>query len=217
MTVKFDQYWATIPQKNKEYKKFIIHEFIPAINRLGIHTVAGWSVLVGGYSEIIFEGVSSDLELVEKALKSPKYKELNENLLNYVKDYKTKVLVQTGRKNTYSKDIKENTVKFNQMWNIMSGKKSDYHQFVIEELYPILEELGITIAGEWEVLIGEGPQIICEGRVQDLNNLLINLQSEKFRKAKRKLRRFVEDYQSRFLSFHIQKKKGYKAASYEMI
>ena len=42
--------------------------------------MAGWSVLVGGYSEIIFEGVSSDLELVEKALKSPKYKELNENL-----------------------------------------------------------------------------------------------------------------------------------------
>ena len=115
MTVKFDQYWATIQQKNKEYKKFIINEFIPAINRLGIHTVAGWSVLVGGYSEIIFEGVSSDLELVEKALKSPKYKELNENLLNYEKDYKTKVLVQTGRKNTYSKDIKENTVKFNQM------------------------------------------------------------------------------------------------------
>jgi hypothetical protein len=33
---------------------------------------------------------------------------------------KTKVLVGTGKKDDYSKDVKANTVKFNQAWNIIS-------------------------------------------------------------------------------------------------
>ena len=216
MLVKFNQYWTIIPERCEEYREFIVKDFIPAINKLGIHTVAGWSVLVGAYCEIIFEGVSSDLVLIEKAFKDPKYKELNQNLLNYVKDYKTKVLVPTGRKDSYTRDMKKNTVKFTQVWNIVSNKKADYERFVSEEYYPTMEELGITVAGEWEVLIGEGPHIICEGRTQDIDQLVGNLQSEKFRKARCGLRHFVENYGSRFLSFHIQKIIGYKSESYEI-
>ena len=67
MPVKFNQYWAIDQERFKDYGKFVIKKFIPGINRLGIHTVAGWTVLIGGYSEIIFEGVSNDLELLEKA------------------------------------------------------------------------------------------------------------------------------------------------------
>lgn len=216
MLVKFNQYWTIIPESSKEYQKFIIKDFIPAINQLGIRTVAGWSVLVGTYSEIIFEGVSSDLDLIEKALKNPKYKKLHEDLLNYVKDYKSKVLVPTGRKDSYSRDIKKDTVKFTQVWNIASTKKADYERFVSEEYYPTMEKLGITVAGEWEVLIGEGPHIICEGRTQNIDQVVRNLQSEKFRKARHGLRHFVENYGSRFLSFHIQKIIGYKSESYEI-
>jgi len=75
--------------------------------------------------------------------------------------------------------------------------------------------LDITVAGEWEVLIGEGPHIICEGRTQDISNLVKNLQSKKFRKARCDLRKYVENYGSRFLSFHIQKMVGYKSVGYE--
>lgn len=215
MLVKFNQYWTIIPETNIEYRDFIIKDFIPAINKLGIHTVAGWSVLVGSYSEIIFEGVSGDLDLVEKALKNPKYKKLNDDLLNYVKNYKTKILVPTGRKDSYSRDIKKDTVKFTQTWDIVNNKKADYERFVSNEFYPTLEELDITVAGEWEVLIGEGPHIICEGRTQDISHLIKNLQSKKFRKARCDLRKYVENYGSRFLSFHIQKMIGYKSVGYE--
>ncbi len=216
MFVKFNQYWNIISERSEEYRKFIISDFIPTINKLGIHTVAGWSVLVGSYCEIIFEGVSGDLDLIEKALKSQEYGKLNEELLNYVKDYKTKVLVPTGRKDSYSRDVKKDTVKFNQTWNIVSNKKADYERFVGDEFYPIMEELGITVAGEWKVLIGEGPHIICEGRTQDIDKLVKNLQSEKFRKARCQLRKFVENYGSRFLSFHVQKIRGYRSEGYEL-
>ena len=75
------------------------------------------------------------------------------------------------------------------------------------------------MASEWEVFIGEGPHILCEGRAQDIGTttLISNLRSEKFQKAKHGLRQFIEKYQSRIFVFHIQKVVGYKSASYEMV
>ena len=216
MTVKLNQYWTVIPGKTEDYSKFILKKFIPGVNQLGLHTVAVWSVLVGSYSEIMFESVASDLDLLEQAMKNKKYKELKADLLNYVKKYKTKVLVKTGKKDSYSSDVREDTVKFNQMWDLF-GDKKEYGRFVINEFYPLLEELGISVAREWEVLIGDGPSIICEGRAKDINNLIANLQGKKFQEAKLKLKQFVENYESRILTFHIQKMKGYKSASYRIV
>jgi hypothetical protein len=216
MTVKLNQYWTVLPGKTEEYNKFILKKFIPGVNKLGMHTVAVWSVLVGAYSEIMFESVTSDLDLLEQAMKHKKFKELKADLLNYVKKYKTKVLVKTGKKDSYSSDIREDTVKFNQMWDLV-GDKREYGRFVINEFYPLLEELGISVAREWEVFIGDGPSIICEGRAKDINNLIGNLQSDKFQEAKQKLKQFVENYESRLLTFHIQKVKGYKSASYRVV
>ena len=216
MAVKLNQYWTVLPGKTEEYHKFIINKFIPGVNQIGLHTVAVWSVLVGSYSEIMFESVTSDLDLLEQAMKNKKYKELKSDLLNYVKKYKTKVLVKTGKKDSYSSDIREDTVKFNQMWDLV-GDKKEYGRFVINEFYPLLEELGIIVAREWEVFIGDGPSILCEGRAKDINNLIGNLQSDKFQEAKQKLKEFVENYESRILTFHIQKVKGYKSASYRIV
>ena len=216
MTVKLNQYWTVLPGKTEEYNKFILKKFIPGVNKLGLHTVAVWSVLVGAYSEIMFESVTNDLDLLEQAMKKKKYKELKGDLLNYVKKYKTKVLVKTGKKDSYSSDIREDTVKFNQMWDLV-GDKKEYGRFVINEFYPLLEELGISVAREWEVFIGDGPSIICEGRAKDINNLIGNLQSDKFQEAKQKLKEFVENYESRILTFHIRKVKGYKSASYRVV
>ena len=216
MTVKLNQYWTVNPIKAEEYNKFVLKKFIPGLNKLGLHTVAVWSVLVGAYSEIMFESVTNDLDLLEQAMKKKKYKELKGDLLNYVKKYKTKVLVKTGKKDSYSTDVREDTVKFNQMWDLV-GDKKEYGRFVINEFYPLLEELGITVAREWEVFIGDGPSIICEGRANDISSLIGNLQSDKFQNAKQKLKLFVENYESRILTFHIKKVKGYKSASYHVV
>ena len=217
MSVKLNHFWSVIPGKDEAYLKFIIDKFIPGVNNLGLHTVALWSVLVGAYSEIILENVSGDLDIIEKALKNKQYKILKQDLLKFVKNYQTKVLVNTGKIGSYTMDIRKDTIKFNQMWNVLTQKKDEYDAFVINEYFPVLNELGISVAGEWEVLIGNEPGIICEGRVSDINNLMGNLQSEKFQNAKLKLKGLIENYRSRILTFHIQKTKGYKSASYQKI
>jgi len=220
MSVKLNHYWSVNPRKRDEYEKFIIKKFIPGVNRLNMHTVAAWSVMVGAYSDFILETVSNDLDILEEALRNEKYRQLRSNLQNYIINYKTKVLVSTGKKDAYSTDIDESTIKFNQMWNVSTESEKDheeYARYVTEEYYPLLEELDILVAGEWEVLIGDGPHLICEGRVNDVPNLIRNLQGEKFRKAKKKLKNYTSQYQSRILAFHIQKIKGYKSASYQIV
>ncbi|MFC1505366.1 hypothetical protein ACFL5W_02500, partial [Thermodesulfobacteriota bacterium] len=119
--------------------------------------------------------------------------------------------------NAYSTDLHEDTVKFNQMWDVVSAKQEDFDQFTTQEFYPLLEKLGIVVANEWEVLIGDGPRIICEGRATDIRSMISNLQSKKFRRALTELKNYVENYRSRILSFHIQKIKGYKSASYNLV
>jgi hypothetical protein len=217
MPVKFNQYWTVKPDQIKDYEKFIISDYIPGLNRLGIQIVAGWSVIIGAYSEIMLEGVSNDLDLLEHSLKKPKYKTLNENLLSYVKGYKTKILIPSGRTDIYSSEIKEHTVKFSQMWDVITEKKVDYERFVSDTYYPLMEKAGINVAAEWEVFIGDGPHFICEARVGEYETLIEKLQDEEFRKAKTRLKQLIENYQSRLLAFHIQKVKGYKSASYRLI
>jgi hypothetical protein len=219
MPVKFNQYWSVDFDKTKEYEKFIIRRYIPGINRLGIHIVAGWTVLIGGYSEIVLEGISNDLDLLEKALRDKKYRELNDELQDYIKKYKTKVLVRAGKKDDYSKEIKKNTVKFSQTWDVISKRKAEYEEYVNRTFYPCLEDLGIKVAREWEVLIGDGPRMLCEGRAQDIDSttLISHLQSQKFQTAKQGLKQYIDNYESRILIFHIQKILGYKSISYELI
>ena len=217
MPVKFNQYWTIISEQRKPYGKYMIKDFIPGMNALGIHVVAGWIELVGGYSEIFVEGMANDLELIEKALRDKKFKELKEELLNYVKSYKTKILNPTGKKDSYSTDYEDDTIKFNQTWDVISLKRREYENFVVNEYYPLLEKSGIAVAGEWEVLIGDGPDIICEGRVRDSSQLISTIQSKKFRTARRTLKGLTENFHTRIFSAHIRKLVGYKSASYSML
>jgi len=217
MPVKFNQYYTIISEKRKEYGKYMLKEFIPGMNSLGVHVVAGWVVLVGAYSEIFVEGMANDLELIEKALRNPKFDKLKDGLLNFVKAYKTKILVPTGKKDSYSIDIEEDVFKFNQVWDIISQTKAEYEDYVVNEYYPLMERSEIAVAGEWEVLIGDGPHIICEGRVRDSSMLLKTLKSKEFRVARRKLKHLVNNYRSRILTFHVHKVKGYKSTSYHML
>ncbi len=203
MSVKLNHYWSIIPGRDEECVDFINNQFIPGVNDLGLKTVAVWSVIVGAFSEIVLENAGNDLEIIEKALKDKQYKALKRDLLTVVKNYQTKILVSTGKIDSYTIDIHKDTIKYNQMWNVQSHKKNEYDQFVTNEYFPILEKLGISVAGEWEVLIGGGPGLICEGRVSDINNLIRNLQSKTFQNAFRELKQYIVNYHSRILTFYI--------------
>ncbi|HEX9974722.1 MAG TPA: hypothetical protein VGD14_21845, partial [bacterium] len=159
MAVKFNEYWNIIPASVNEYVDFMKRSRIPTLNRLGINIAAIWCVLIGASPQIVSEGIAENLDQMEGALKSDEYSKLTSKLLHFITDYKSKVMVPTGRFQHLPRVSEQGTVKFSQYWDVIPGKEDQYDQFIRNELYPALEAIGIHIGGEWKILIGESPNI----------------------------------------------------------
>ena len=215
MVVKFNEYWNILPHKMEEYIEFMQRSRIPTLNRLGINVAAIWYALIGASPQIISEGIARDLDSLETALKNADYLKTNTKMLTLVSDYRSKVLVPSGRFPHLPRIIEKGTVKFSQYWDIIPGKEDDYDQFIKNIHYPAMEDLKINIGGEWKVLIGESPNIFYEGRSDRAEKLLSALQSQKFRIMKNELLKLVCNYSSRVLVYHAFKSKSGKSHEYE--
>lgn len=215
MAIKFNEYWNIIPHKMDEYIDFMQRRRIPTLNRLQITVVAMWSALIGNSPQIISVGVAENLESCEAALKSKDYYEINTQLLHYVTDYRSKVLISSNRFPHLPKDSEKGPVKFNQYWDIVPGKENEYEQFIKNVHYQGMEDLGISVIGEWKVLIGESPNIFFEAGSDNESKLLQALTSQKFRVLKHELLRLVSNYSSRILVHHAFKSKAAGSNKYE--
>ncbi len=215
MAVKFNEYWNIIPDRIDEYIEFMQQSRIPTLNRLGINVVAMWTALIGASPQIISVGVTEDLECCEIALKSKEYYELNNQLLHYVVDYRSKVLISTDRFPQLPKGTEKGPVKFSQYWDIISEKEKEYDKFLRDVHYPGMEELGINVVGEWKVLIGESPNIFYEARSDSETQLLKALTTQKFRMLKHELLMLVTNYASRILVYHAYHSKSEASKDYE--
>ena len=215
MAVKFNEYWNIVPAKMDEYIEFMQQSRIPTLNRLGINVLAMWTVLIGSSPQIISVGVSEDLECCEEALRNPEYYETNNQLLHFVTDYRSKILISSSRFPELPKGIEKGTVKLSQYWDIIPGKENEYDKFIREVHYPAMEALGIKIVGEWKVLIGESPNIFYEAMCDNEAKLLKALTTQKFRMLKHELLRLVSNYSSRVLVYHAFKSKSSSSHDYE--
>ena len=215
MAVKFNEHWNIIPEHFDEYVEFMQQWRIPTMNNLGIKIVALWGALIGASPQIISEGVAEDLDKVEMGLKSDEFKKTNIKLLQLVTDYRSKILIPSGRFPHLPRVIEKGNVKFSQYWDIIPGKEKEYDDFIRTVHYPAMEEIGIRVAGEWYVLIGESPHIFYEARADMAEQLLNALRNPKFRVIKRDLLKLVRNYSSRVLVFHAFRAKGGTADDYE--
>ena len=215
MAVKFNECWNVVPGSLNEYIEFMKCSRIPTMNQLGINVAAIWCVLVGASPQIISEGIAENLDQMEGALKSGDYSKTTNQLLHFVTDYRSKVLVPTGRFKHLPRVTEKGTVKFSQYWDVIPGKEDEYDHFIKNEFYPAMEDIGIQIGGEWKILIGESPNMFFEGRCEHAEHLVIALNSQKFKTMKYELMKLVSNYSSRVLVFHAFKAKGGSASDYE--
>jgi len=215
MAVKFNEYWNIVPASVNEYVEFMKRSRIPTLNRLGINVAAIWYVLIGASPQIVSEGIAENLDKLEGALKNDDYSKVTTQLLHLVTDYKSKVMVPTGRFHHLPRVSEQGTVKFSQYWDVIPGKEVEYDNFIKNQFFSAIEDIGIRVGGEWKILIGESPNMFFEGRCDHAEQLLTALNSQKFRTMKYELSKFVSNYSSRILVFHAFKAKGSKSSDYE--
>lgn len=91
-------------------------------------------------------------------------------------------------------------VKLLMSWNIRPDRETDYFEFVMDELSPGLEKLGLQPSEAWYTIYGEGPQILMGAVAENLDDMQQALSSEEWSQLKENLLDLVEDYQQKVIA-----------------
>jgi hypothetical protein len=95
MLTKLVMRWDIRPETESDYFEFLVHEFIPGMNRLGIGEIQVWYTTFGECEQKLATGVTNSQEEMEKALKSTAWRKLIQTLQEYVTNLHLKVVPAT--------------------------------------------------------------------------------------------------------------------------
>jgi len=76
----------------EEYRQFVLGEFLPAVQRMGLAVTEVWLTTYGDYPERQTELVSRDEDTMWRILTSEEWQELEERLREYVNDFGRKIV-----------------------------------------------------------------------------------------------------------------------------
>lgn len=96
MSAKLIMQWDIRPETESEYFEFLVHEFIPAMTRMGIGDIQVWYTAYGEVEQKMAEGVATSTEEMLRALRSTEWQQLTEKLRGFVNNYRQKVITATG-------------------------------------------------------------------------------------------------------------------------
>ena len=94
--VKLLMSWDIIANKEKEFMDFLIQDFTPTIQKLGITPTDAWLTVYGEGPQVLAGGVVQDMETMEALLHDEAWIQLEERLQEYVLNYSRKVVGAEG-------------------------------------------------------------------------------------------------------------------------
>ena len=92
MAVKLLMTWDILPGKEQEYFEFVVRDFIPGIQRLGLEPNDAWFSMYGNQPQILAAFQSSNMAELQDVLESSGWKKLMNQLHDYVEDLDYKVV-----------------------------------------------------------------------------------------------------------------------------
>jgi hypothetical protein len=96
MAAKLLMRWDVRPETESEYFEFLVHEFIPGLNKLGISDIQVWYTQYGDCEQKLASGIANTRERMQDALNSQTWEQLNDRLQEFVDNFSQKVIPATG-------------------------------------------------------------------------------------------------------------------------
>lgn len=96
MAIKLIMTWNIAPEHEQEYFEFVVREFIPGVQRLGFELSDAWATVYGSHPQIMVGATLPSLTTAQKILRSPEWKTLSNQLMDYVRDYSEKIVEARG-------------------------------------------------------------------------------------------------------------------------
>jgi len=94
--VKVLMSWDIVQGRESEYFEFVVKEWAPGLQKLGIETHEVWFTVYGDVPQILVSGLARDIAAAHKALHSSEWQRLEGRLLEYVTGFKHKVIAASG-------------------------------------------------------------------------------------------------------------------------
>ena len=92
MTVKLLMTWDIIPGREQEYFEFVVREFMPGIQRLGMEPSDAWLTVFGNQPQIMTAMQMPTLSALERAINTPEWDSLIRQLTAFVESYQHKIV-----------------------------------------------------------------------------------------------------------------------------
>lgn len=96
MASKLIMTWDIAPDREQEYFEFVVREFIPGVQRMGFEVSDAWVTVFGNQPQVMVGATLPTTSKVKQVLKSSEWKSLNNQLLDFVKNYTQKVVEARG-------------------------------------------------------------------------------------------------------------------------
>lgn len=96
MATKLLMQWDVRPESETEYFEFLVHEFIPGLDKLGIKDIQVWYTVFGECEQKLASGFTETPEQMKKAIRSEAWFQLIEKLQSFVENFGQKMV--SGRR-----------------------------------------------------------------------------------------------------------------------
>ncbi len=92
MAIKLLMTWDILPGREQEYFEFVVRDFIPGVQRMGMEPSDAWFTMYGNKPQILAVMQMSGVDELNGVLGSTDWKDLNQRLLEYVENFNYKVV-----------------------------------------------------------------------------------------------------------------------------
>ncbi len=92
MAIKLLMSWDIIPGREQEYFEFVVREFIPEIQRLGLEPTDAWVNVYGDQPQILTAAEIQDQESLQNVLVSAEWEDLIAELEAFVENLEFKTV-----------------------------------------------------------------------------------------------------------------------------
>jgi len=92
MAVKLIMTWDIAPDHEQDYFEFVINEFVPIVQRLGLQPAEAWATVFGDYPQILVSILAEELTDVQRALNSDTWSQLQDKLFALVQNFSYKII-----------------------------------------------------------------------------------------------------------------------------
>ena len=92
MAVKLLMTWDILPGREQEYFEFVVREFIPSLQKMGLEPSDAWFTMYGERPQIMTGAQMPDMPAIQTALASSDWRDLTQRLLDFVENFNYKVV-----------------------------------------------------------------------------------------------------------------------------